>query len=136
MQLHTSTLRTTLLGLSLLLNFLPLANSNQHLVPATVEAKITLTALKALTALDRSIPEFKYQEGCTIRGFNLFLTRPKHDSFSAVNVGATFNQAALQFIAKAQVGDRLIFDNIRLDCGDGVQNIKWGSLALTVEKER
>lgn len=61
MQLHTSTLRTTLLGLLLLLSFLPLANSNHYLVPATVEAKITLTALKALTALDRSIPEFKYQ---------------------------------------------------------------------------
>lgn len=135
MRLHTSTLRTTLLGLSLLLSFLPLANSNQHLVPATVEAKITLTALKALTALDRSIPEFKYQEGCTIRGFNLFLIRPKGDSWGNCNPGMAFNTSTKQFIAKTQVGDRLIFDNIRLDCGDGVQNIKWGSLGLTVEKE-
>lgn len=135
MLLHISALRTSFFSLLLLVCFLPAANSNQYLVPATVEAKITLTALQALTALDRSIPEFKYQEACAIRGFNLFLIRPKGDSWGNCNPGAAFNTSTKQFIAKAQVGDRLIFDNIRLDCGDGVQNVKWGSLALTVEKE-
>lgn len=130
---HIPTLRKAALILMLLCSLLPSANSSKFLLPmATVEAKITLPALKALTALDRSIPEFKYQEDCTIRGFNLFLIRPKHDSWSTSNPGMAFNINTKQLIAKAIVGDRLIFDNIRLNSADGSQNIKWGSLALTI----
>lgn len=126
-------LRHSMLCLGFLFLFFPTGNYNRLLLPvATVEADITFSALQNLKVLDQSAPGFKYQTGCQVRGFNLFLLRKKQDSIGSNNPGAQINASNQQLIGMAKVGDRLIFDNIRLDCEGGAQGVKWGSLGLTV----
>ena len=125
-------LRHSMLCLGFLFLFFPTANYNRLLLPvATVEADITFSALQNLKTLDQSAPGFKYQTGCQVRGFNLFLLRKKQDTLGSNNPGAQINTSAKQLISMAKIGDRLIFDNIRLDCEGGSQGVKWGSLGLT-----
>lgn len=129
----TQLLRHSLLCLGFIFLFFPAANSSKLLLPvATVEAEITFSALQNLKTLDQSTPGFKYQTGCQVRGFNLFLLNKKLGTLATCNPGAPINASTQQLISKAQVGDRLIFDNIRLDCEGGGQGVKWGSLGLTV----
>ena len=126
-------LRHSMLCLGFIFLFFPAVNYNSHLLPvATVEADITFSALQNLKVLDQSAPGFKHQAGCHVRGFNLFLLRKKQDSMGTSNPGAQINTTTQQLISMAKVGDRLIFDNIRLDCEGGAQGVKWGSLGLTV----
>ena len=126
-------LRNSMLCLGFIFLFFPTVNYNSRLLPvATVEAEITFSALQKLKVLDQSAPGFKYQSGCQVRGFNLFLLRKKQDSIGSNNPGAQINASNQQLISMAKVGDRLIFDNIRLDCEGGAQGVKWGSLGLTV----
>lgn len=126
-------LRHSMLCLGFIFLILPAVNYNRLTLPlATVEADITFSALQNLKILDQSAPGFKHQAGCQVRGFNLFLLRKKQDSIGSNNPGAQINASNQQLISMAKVGDRLIFDNIRLDCGDGAQGVKWGSLGLTV----
>lgn len=126
-------LRHSMLCLGFIFLLLPTMNSSKLRLPvATVEADISFSALQALKALDQSAPGFKYQTGCQVRGFNLFLLRKKQDSIGSNNPGAQINANNQQLISMAKVGDRLIFDNIRLDCEGGGQGVKWGSLGLTV----
>lgn len=126
-------LRHSMLCLGFIFLFFPTMNSSKLLLPvATVEADITFSALQKLKVLDQSAPGFKYQTGCQVRGFYLFLLRKKQDSIGYNNPGAQINAGTQQLISTAKVGDRLIFDNIRLDCEGGAQGVKWGSLGLTV----
>ncbi|WP_373549897.1 hypothetical protein [Haliscomenobacter sp.] len=127
-------LRNSMLCLGFIFLLLPTMNSSKLRLPvATVEADITFSALQNLKALDQSAPGFKYQAGCQVRGFNLFLLRKKQDTLGSNNPGAPINTSTQQLISMAKIGDRLIFDNIRLDCeGGGAQGVKWGSLGLTV----
>ena len=129
----TQLLRHSMLCLGFIFLFFPTANSSKLLLPvATVEADITFSALQNLKTLDQSTPGVKYQIGCQVRGFNLFLLRKKQDTMGTSNPGAQINTSSQQLISMAKVGDRLIFDNIRLDCEGGGQGVKWGSLGLTV----
>lgn len=126
-------LRHSMLCLGFLFLFFPTGNYNSLLLPvATVEADITFSALQKLKVLDQSAPGFKCQTGCQVRGFNLFLLNKKLGTLATCNPGAPINASTQQLISKAQIGDRLIFDNIRLDCEGGGQGVKWGSLGLTV----
>ncbi|MDX2067133.1 MAG: GldM family protein [Haliscomenobacter sp.] len=126
-------LRHYMLCLGFIFLIFPAVNYSKLLFPvATVEADITFSALQKLKVLDQSAPGFKYQAGCQVRGFNLFLLRKKQDSIGSNNPGAQINASNQQLISMAKVGDRLIFDNIRLDCEGGAQGLKWGSLGLTV----
>lgn len=126
-------LRHSMLCLGFIFLIFPAVNSNKLLFPvATVEADITFSALQNLKVLDQSAPGFKYQASCQVRGFSLFLLRKKQDNLITSNPGPQINRSSQQLISMAKVGDRLIFDNIRLDCEGAGQGVKWGSLGLTV----
>lgn len=126
-------LRHSMLCLGFIFLIFPAVNYNRLLLPvATVEAEITFSALQNLKALNQSAPGFKYEAGCQVRGFNLFLLRKKQDNLSTSNPGQQINRSSQQLISMAKVGDRLIFDNIHLDCEGAAQGAKWGALGLTV----
>jgi hypothetical protein len=107
----------------------PLAHQRVVLLADT---EIKLSELKALKRLDATFPSFKAQSNCPVIRFNLFFLARKKDGISIVNPGETFSEYTLKLIDQAQVGDHLIFDNIRIMCVGEESSKKYGGIGLKV----
>ena len=105
--------------------------AHQRALPLA-DTEIKLSELKALKRLDATFPSFKAQSNCPVIRFNLFLLARKKDGISMINQGETFNEFTLKLIDQAQVGDRLIFDNIRIMCVGEESSKKYGGIGLKV----
>jgi hypothetical protein len=105
--------------------------AHQRALPLA-DTEIKLSELKALKRLDATFPSFKAQSNCPVIRFNLFLLARKKDGISKINQGETFSEYTLKLIDQAQVGDRLIFDNIRIMCVGEESSRKYGGIGLKV----
>ncbi len=60
--------------------------------------------------------DFDFAATCTIKDFHLIRFRPREDPAEADNTGADFNQEVLELVRTARSGDRLLFEEIRVQC--------------------
>ncbi len=90
-----------------------------------------LGAQKALGA--RFSADFDFQVDCKILGFHLTRFRGREDPEVIDNQGEQFNAAVHELLKTAQPGDRLLFDEIRVKCGEEPSPRTLAGLSLRVE---
>ena len=118
------------------IGFLPSTYSKMIISEVLVaDTEITLSALKALRQMDAAFPAFNAKEACPVIGFNLFFLAKDKDTLAILNPGANFTEYTLKLINQAQVGDRLIFDNIRILCASQGSAQRYGAIVFKIIAE-
>lgn len=86
------------------------------------------------TALHARFPaDFDFPVNCKILNFHLTRFRKREDPEETDNQGSTFNTAVRDLLKTAQPGDRLVFDEVRVQCGKEPEPRTVGGLSLRVE---
>ena len=95
---------------------------------------ISSNELENQTTLHVAFPEaFGFSVDCQILGFKVTRFRPREDPEEADNQGSTFNNAVLKILEHARSGDRLLFDEIQVQCGDEPAPRTLAGLSLRVQ---
>jgi len=90
--------------------------------------------LAVQTALQTRFPaDFDFPVTCKILNFHLTRFRQREDPEERDNQGSTFNSSVRELLKTAQPGDRLIFDEVRVQCGEEPEQRTIGGLSLRVE---
>lgn len=90
--------------------------------------------LMAQTGLQAHLPEdLDFKVDCKILGFKVTRFRRREDPEEIDNQGSTFNSSVRHLLETAQPGDRLVFDEIRVQCGEEPKPRIIGGLSLRVE---
>lgn len=90
--------------------------------------------ISAQTALNaRFPPDFDFQVDCKILNFHLTRFRGRKDPEVVENQGEPFNASVRELLKTAQPGDRLLFDEIRVKCGEEPSPRTLAGLSLRVE---
>lgn len=58
---------------------------------------------------------------CNCKGVVLIWAQKHSDAIRVVNPGFKFNEDSKRLLSKAQEGDKYMLDNIKLDCGTGIE---------------
>jgi hypothetical protein len=90
--------------------------------------------LAQIRALHARFPEdFDFQVDSKVLGFHLTRFRQREDPEEVENQGSTFNEAVRHLLKTAQPGDRLVFDEVRVQCGEEPAPRTIGVLSLRVQ---
>ncbi|MCC6280823.1 MAG: hypothetical protein IT262_09490 [Saprospiraceae bacterium] len=76
---------------------------------------------------------FDFQVNCKILNFHLTRFRGRKDPEVVENQGEQFNASVRELLKTAQPGDRLLFDEIRVKCGEEPSPRTLAGLSLRVE---
>jgi len=89
--------------------------------------------LAVQTTLQARFPaDFDFPVNCKILNFHLTRFRGREDPEERDNQGSTFNSSVRELLKTAQPGDRLIFDEVRVQCGEEPEQRTIGGLSLRV----
>ena len=90
--------------------------------------------LAVQTTLQARFPaDFDFPVNCKILNFHLTRFRQREDPEELDNQGSTFNTGVLDLLKTAQSGDRLVFDEVRVQCGEEPEPRVISGLSLRVE---
>jgi hypothetical protein len=90
--------------------------------------------LAAQTALQIQFPpDFDFQVDCKILGFHLTRFRGREDPEVVENQGDQLNTSVRELLITTQPGDRLLFDEIRVKCGEEPTPRTLAGLSMRVE---
>jgi hypothetical protein len=90
--------------------------------------------LAVQTVLQTRFPaDFDFPVNCKILNFHLTRFRGREDPEERDNQGSTFNSSVRDLLKTAQPGDRLVFDEVRVQCGEEPEPRTIGGLSLRVE---
>lgn len=85
---------------------------------ALPSSTLTPTELAAQTSLHARFPEdFEVETDCTVLDFHVTRFRQREDPEKIENQGNTFSEKTSQLLKTAIPGDRFVFDEIQVQCG-------------------
>lgn len=71
---------------------------------------------KAQGGVGAYLPDFDFDAGCAITGFDLTYVARRQDPVTVTNAGARFNEQSTRLISRAKPGDIYFFANVRAKC--------------------